>query len=70
MGDLLEEVFVTELAKHLSGLESSISELSEAEYNEIHYQITRMLDTAFEGEISTKCIPEDELYNLSFGKIG
>ena len=70
MGDLLEEVFVTELGRHLAGLKSSISELSDAEYNEIHYQITRMLDTAFEGEISTKCIPEDELYGLSFGKIG
>lgn len=70
MGDLLEEVFVTELAKHLAGLESSISNLSEAEYNEIYYQITRMLDTAFEGEISTKCIPQDQLYNFTFGKIG
>lgn len=70
MGDLLEEVFVTELAKHLSGLESSISNLSKEEYNEIYYQITRMLDTAFEGEVSTRCIPQDELYNSTFGKIG
>jgi len=29
-----------------------------------------MLDTALEGEISTKCIPEEELYNLTFGKVG
>lgn len=70
MGDLLEEVFVTELAKNLAGLNSSLSELSKSEYNEIHYQITRMLDTLFEGEISTKCIPDDELYNLTFGKVG
>ena len=70
MGDLLEEVFVTELAKNLAGLDNSLSDLSEQEYNEIHYQITKILDTIFEGEISTKCIPEDELYNLSFGKVG
>jgi len=37
MGDLLEEVFVTELAKHLAGLDSSIDQLSDTEYNEIHY---------------------------------
>ena len=70
MGDLLEEVFVTELSRHLAGLDSSISQLSEQEYNEIHYQMTRMLDIAFGGEISSRCIPEDELYNLTFGQIG
>jgi len=26
-----------------------------------------MLDIAFGGEISSRCIPEDELYNLTFG---
>lgn len=69
-GDLLEEIFVTELSRHLAGLESSIDDLSEKEYNEIHYQMTRMLDIAFGGEISSRCIPEDEIYNLTFGQIG
>lgn len=70
MGDLLEEVFVTELGRHLAGLESSLSELSETEYNEIHYQITRILDILLEGEISSRCVPEDTLYDLSFGNLG
>ena len=70
MGDLLEEVFVTELSRHLAGLDSSIDNLSESEYNEIHYQMTRMLDIAFGGEISSRCIPENEIYGLTFGQIG
>lgn len=68
--DLLEEIFVTELSRYLSGLNSSITELSEAESNEIHYQITRILDISLEGEISTRCIPDNELYTHSIGKVG
>ena len=70
MGDLLEEVYVTELSKFLSGMESSIQQLSQAELYEIYYQITRILDTALEGEISTKCIPEAELFMSTFEKVG
>ena len=69
-GDLLEEAFVTELAKYLAGLDSEIQQLSDEEYNEIYRQITRMLDSALEGQISSKSIPQDELYNHTFGKIG
>lgn len=69
-GDLLEEVFVTELAKHLAGLNSDIQEISEDDYNKIYRQITMMLDSSLEGQISSKSIPQDELYNHSFGKIG
>lgn len=69
-GDLLEEVFVTELSKHLAGLSSSLDSLNNQEYYELNYQLTRLLDIIFQGEISSRSIPDRELFTLSFSEVG
>lgn len=66
--DVNEEVFVTELAKYLVGRESSISELPQQ--HEIFYSINRALDIMLMGDASVKCIPIEDLYQMSLKTIG
>ena len=69
-GDLLEEVFVTELSKYLTGLDSDIHNLSDKVANEIFYQVNRLLDISFMGDYSVRAIPINKLFNLSLSEIG
>ena len=63
--DIDEEVFVTELAKYLTGRANDLSNLPDNLKHEIFYNINRTLDTMLMGEVSVKCIPSDQLYNMS-----
>lgn len=63
--DVNEEVFITELAKYLTGQKSDLDSLSEKDRYEIYYNVTRTLDTILMGESSSKIIPEDQLYDLN-----
>ena len=63
--DINEEVFITELAKHLTGKSSNIAKLPTNIQYEIFYNINRTLDTMLMGDASVKCIPGDQLYQMS-----
>ena len=67
--DLNEEVFITELAKHLVGYQSTIDDLPDNIKYEIGYNINRMLDTILMGDASVNCIPKTQLYGLSLKNI-
>ena len=67
--DLNEEVFITELAKHLVGYQSDIDDLPDNIKYEIGYNINRMLDTILMGDASVNCIPKTQLYGLSLKNI-
>lgn len=63
-GDVNEEVFVTELAKYLTGQKNAISNLEQSAQDEIIYNINRTLDTVLMGENSVKCIENPYIMNL------
>lgn len=63
--DVNEEVFVTELARYLTGRSNTISKLPQNIQHEIFYNINRTLDTMLMGDLSVKCISEDELYQMN-----
>lgn len=68
--DALEEVFVEEYAKYLTGENNFISMLPEDIRYDLNYNIRRMLDTMFMGDFSNKIIPDNILPGLSMFKIG
>ena len=63
-GDINEEVFVTELAKYLTGQNNAISNLDQSIQNEILYNVNRTLDTVLMGENSVKCVENPYIMNL------
>lgn len=63
--DVNEEVFVTELAKYLTGRSNALSSLPTNIQYEIYYNINRTLDTMLMGDASVSCIPENQLYQMS-----
>lgn len=63
--DINEEVFVTELARYLTGRSNTISKLPQNIQHEIFYNINRTLDTMLMGDLSVKCISGDELYQMN-----
>ena len=67
--DVNEEVFITELAKYLTGRSNDLNALPDNIKHEIFYNINRTLDTMLMGEASVKCIPQDQLYSLSLKNI-
>lgn len=67
--DINEEVFVTELAKYLTGISNTLSSLPTSIKHEIFYNINRTLDTIMMGDLSVKCIPEDQMYQMSLKTI-
>ena len=64
IGDINEEVFVTELAKYLTGQNNAISNLDQSIQNEIIYNVNRTLDTVLMGENSVKCVENPYIMNL------
>lgn len=60
--DLLEEVFVSEFAKYICGINSAFDSFSEKDINTIIYNISRNLDSALMGEKSVQNI-DDYLSN-------
>lgn len=69
MNDILEEAFVTEMSKYLAGEKSIIEQLPQNVIYELHYNIKRLLDSAFMGQYSVKSIPNSQLYNLSLSEL-
>lgn len=67
--DVLEEIFVSETAKYLSGMSSQLNLLDEAVLYEIHYNIKRLLDSVLMGQYSVKSIEDSQLYNMSFKQL-
>ena len=63
--DLNEEVFITELAKHLTGQKSAVDSLTGQAKHEMAYNIYRTLDSILMGDVSVKCIPQNELFTLN-----
>jgi hypothetical protein len=49
-------VFITELARYLTGQTNAMDNLSDSIKSEIIYNINRTLDTVLIGENSVKCI--------------
>lgn len=63
--DVLEEILVTEVSKHLTGQDSYLNELTPMEIEEIMYNVTRMIDTVLFGENSSNHIDKNHLPMLS-----
>ena len=63
--DLLEEVFITEYAKYLTGQESAIDSLDESVISKINYYIRRNLDSVLMGEYSVKALDMNKVANAS-----
>lgn len=68
--DLLEEVFVEEFSKYLSGVENEMTQLDPDVLYQISYNITRTLDSMLMGDNSVAAIDEDILYNSSLRSVG
>ena len=67
--DVNEEIFVTELAKFITGQKSFIQELPEFVQEEILYNVKRLLDSMMMGDVSVKTIPTAHLMELSLPDI-
>ena len=65
MGDLCEEVFITEFAKYLTGQENDIPNLPKEVQHEIFYNTKRLLDTILMGDYSVKEINDREIYGYT-----
>ena len=63
--DLLEEIFVEEFSKYLSGIDNQMSELPTDILYQIHYNINRTLDTILMGDNTVIAIEDEILYNSS-----
>ena len=63
--DINEEVFITEVSKHLTGQKSSLTGIDEKLLYEISYNVHRVLDSVLMGTESSKTITDDRLYTLS-----
>lgn len=67
--DVNEEIFVSELAKYLTGQNTILTKLDEKAQYEILYQVNRMLDSMTMGAQSTQSIPKERLFNASLKEI-
>ena len=67
--DVLEEIFVEEFSKYVSGIDNNISKLDPDIVYQILYNVTRTLDTILMGDNSVRSINEETLYNSSLKEI-
>ena len=67
--DALEEIFVSETAKYLSGMDSQLNLLDEPVLYEIHYHIKRLLDSVLMGQYSVKSLDNNELYKMTWKEL-
>lgn len=65
--DAKEEIFITQLAKYLAGMDSVINSLTEEQLYEINYNVRRILDSMLMGDFSSKVI--DDLYHQKFSDV-
>lgn len=64
--DINEEIFIQELAKYLTGQESSLSKLSKQDIYEIKYNTCRILDSMLMGDVSSISLDDNYLYESTF----
>lgn len=69
MNDIMEEIFVTEVTKHLTGQSSFIDTLDSSMRYEILYNTRRVLDSILKGQDSVKTISTNRLFNLSLKEL-
>lgn len=67
--DINEEIFITEVSKHLTGQKSDLVGVDDKLMYEISYNIHRVLDSVLMGTESSKTITDDRLYSLSLKDI-
>ncbi len=67
--DINEEIFVTEVSKYLTGLDSEINQFNDKIKYELNYNIKRLLDIILFGQDSVKIIEDFDFYNLSLRKL-
>ena len=67
--DLLEEIFVDEFSKSILGIQNEMSNLPDDVLYQIHYNITRTLDSILMGDNSTAAIDDEVLYNSSLKEV-
>lgn len=65
--DANEEIFVSELAKHLTGQSSKLQDLTNEQLYEIKYNVYRVLDSMLMGDYSTKII--DNIFEKTLKQI-
>ena len=63
--DINEEIFITEISKHLTGQKSALTGIDEKLMYEISYNVHRVLDSVLMGTESSRTITDDILYTLS-----
>ena len=61
MEDAMEEMFVTEVAKHYGGYENAIDRLPKRVKSLISYRLKRMIDTVLMGQDSAHALPDTAL---------
>lgn len=69
LSDALEEIFVEEFSKYLTGADNFITNLDSDIIYQIHYNINRMLDTILMGDNSVSAMSQDVLYNSSLKEV-
>ena len=67
--DLLEEVFVEEYSKYLSGVSNDCSYLKDDIIYQINYNVNRILDSILMGDNSVSAIDDYILYNSSLREL-
>lgn len=67
--DVLEEVFVEEFGKYLAGEPSEFSNFDNDTMYQIHYNITRTLDTILMGDNTTAALEDGTLYGSSLKEV-
>ena len=67
--DVLEEVFVEEFSRYLAGEPSEFSNLDNDTMYQIHYNITRTLDSILMGDNTTAALEDGTLYGSSLKEV-
>lgn len=65
MNDILEEIFVEELSKFVTGQSSLFDSLQKDIISQVLYNIKRDIDTIIDGNYSIKSLEDNEIFNKS-----
>ena len=65
MNDILEEIFVEELSKFVTGQNSLFDSLQKDIISQVLYNIKRDIDTIIDGNYSVKSLEDSEIFNKS-----
>ena len=65
MNDILEEIFVEELSKFVTGQSSLFDNLQKDIISQVLYNVKRDIDTIIDGNYSVKSLEDNEIFNKS-----